>query len=147
MGAGAWAQARLPTRSRPTAANSVTVLGRVVEAGRVVGRFLRNGDVMWMTLLHRRRAYLDEAGASAQFLDVSGAAVPHAGPQPAHQLVDERSQRTLVGHSSLDSLGHQFVPLPVLLAVAVPGAGHQGTQGAHPAVYLEGASLVDDGLP
>src|SRR5262245_60069075 len=63
-----------------------------------VGRFLRNGDVMRMALLHRRRAHQDEAAAGAQFLDVPGPAVSHAGPQSPHQLIHEWRQRSLVGN-------------------------------------------------
>src|SRR5262249_4790156 len=76
----------------------------------VIRRFLRNSDVMGMTLLHRRRTHHDEAAARAQFLDVPCTAVTHAGPQSTHELVDERRQRPLVGHPSLDAFGHQFVP-------------------------------------
>src|SRR5947209_19558894 len=101
---------------------------------------------MWMTLLHRGRAHEDEARPGAQFFNVPGAAVAHPGPQPAYQLVDERGQGALVGHTSLDAFGHQLVPAVLALAVAVLGAGHHGADRAHAVVRLEAASLVDDEL-
>src|SRR5262249_56442082 len=83
---------------------SAAVRAGVVGAGTVVGRFLRNSDVMRMTLLHRRRAHLDEARLGAQLLDVPGPTIPHAGPKPADELVDERRQVALVRHAALDAL-------------------------------------------
>ena len=45
----------------------------------------------------------------AQLLDGSGSAITHASPQPADELVDERSQGSLVGHAAFDAFGDQFV--------------------------------------
>src|ERR1700732_2789767 len=64
----------------------------VFRAGAVVGRFLRNADVMRMTLLNGGRAHEDKAGPRAQLLNVPGAAIAHSRPQAAHQLIDERGQ-------------------------------------------------------
>src|SRR5260370_14838744 len=102
---------------------------------------------MWMTLLHRRLAHLDEARAGAQLLDVPGAAVAHPRPKSADELIDERGQRPLVRHPALDALRHQLVPPAVALTVAVLRAGDHGADGPHPAIHLEAASLVDDRLP
>src|SRR5262245_46035015 len=103
---------------------------------------------MRMALLHAGRAHQDEPRARAQLLDVPGAAVAHARPQPADELVDERPQRPLVGHPALHTLRHQLVPAgPAVLAVALLRAGDHGADRAHPAVDLETAPLVDDRLP
>src|SRR5262245_58015056 len=109
---------------------------------------------MRMTLLHRRGAHLDEARLGAQLLDVPGPTIPHAGPEPADELVDERRQVALVRHAALDPLGHQLAAVALrllLLAVGLPVAvartGHHRPDRTHAAVRLEAAPLVDDGLP
>src|SRR5262245_56026346 len=106
---------------------------------------------MGMALLHRRGADEDEARAGAQLLDVPGPTVAHAGPQPAHQLVDVRPQRPLVGHPSFDSFRDQLsgagpgaLTFAAALAVAVAGARHHRPQRPHAAVDLEAAALVED---
>src|SRR5262249_32008113 len=98
-----------PTRSSPSPRPLANVRIGVLRPGAVVGRFLRNGDVMRMALLNRRAAHLDEASPRPQLLDVPGAAVPHAGPQTAHQLVNERPERPLVGHAALHAFRHELV--------------------------------------
>src|SRR5438105_1488618 len=88
-GAGDWAPARAARKPAAHASASLAVVRRSVIRGSVIRRFLRDKDVMRMTLLHRRGAHLNEAGAGAQILDGPRAAVPHAGPQTPHQLSDE----------------------------------------------------------
>src|SRR5689334_8512061 len=107
----------MPPSSNPIALQIVRAAR--LAARTVIGRFLRNGDVMWMTLLHRGRAHHNEAAARAQFLDVPCPAIPHTGPQSTDQLIDERSQRSLVRHPSLDAFGHEFVAAALGLAIAV----------------------------
>src|SRR5262245_32504501 len=147
--------ARTKTRpARHAARRLYAVVAAVLGPRTVVGGFLRNGDVMGMALLYRGRADEDEARAGAQLLDVACPTVAHAGPQPAHELVDERRQRSLVGHASFDTLRHQLAaagggcfPAADPLAVAVAGAGHHRPERPHAAVDLEAAPLVEDRLP
>src|SRR5947209_19699950 len=101
---------------------------------------------MRMTLLHRGRAHQDKAGAAAQFFNVPRATVAHSGSKSAYQLVNERGQRALVRHPSLDSFGDQLVPCTDLLTITVLGPSHHGPQGPHAAVRLEAAPLVNDRL-
>jgi len=65
---------------------------------------------------------LDESRIRAQLLDGSCSAVPHARPQSAHKLIDERSQLALEGHASFDAFGNQFVGAAAL-ALAMSPAG------------------------
>src|SRR3954447_23476451 len=78
--AGCWAKAPPALRTRLRPRRLAAVRASVVAARAVVGRFLRNDDVMRMTLLHRRAAHHDEAAAGAQVLDIPAAAIAHAGP-------------------------------------------------------------------
>src|SRR5438132_12034496 len=97
------------TASSSTKAARLTAVRARVGRGRtVVWRFLRNTDVMGMTLLHRRRRHLDEAGAGAYFLDIPAAAVPQARPQSADQVVDEWGQLAFVGYPALNAFRHHF---------------------------------------
>src|SRR5690242_5113509 len=82
-----------PSRARLIAVRTA-IIGR-----RVIRSFLRNEDVMRMTLLHRRGADLNESSARPQFLNRSGPAVTHAGSQSTDHLLHEWTEQTLVGHS------------------------------------------------
>src|SRR5207249_221368 len=85
--------------------------GRV--RGAVVRRFLRNGNVMRVALLHTRRGHLNEPRLGSEFVEGPAAAVTHSGAQAADQLINEWGQLTLVGDAALDSFGHQFAfPVP-----------------------------------
>src|SRR5262245_36555979 len=108
----------MPARAAATARlNAIRV--SVLRTRRVIRRFLRNVDVMRMVLLHRRPAYLDEAGARPQLLHGLCPAVTHPGPQAADELVDELGQRALVWHAALDSFRHQLPGLRDLVALLV----------------------------
>src|SRR4051794_3264623 len=122
----------MPAASRTTLARRLAGFraGKICPRA-VIGRFLRDGDVMRMALLHTCRAHQNEAGPRAQLLNVASATVAHACPQSAYQLVDERRQWTLVRHSPLDSLGNQLVPRGGILPVAVLRAGHHGAERTH----------------
>src|SRR5262249_4568018 len=52
-----------------------------IELGRVVGRFLRDGDVMRVVLPHTGGRDFDESSFRAKFIDRFGAAVAHAGSE------------------------------------------------------------------
>jgi len=74
--------------------------------GTIVGRFLRNSDVMRVALPHTGSGDLDESRIRAQLLDRSRSAIPHTRSQSAHKLIDERSQRSFERHPAFDSFGH-----------------------------------------
>src|SRR5690606_18400754 len=89
----------------------------------VVGRFLGDLDVVHVRLADAGRGDLHEFGTRAQFVYGGAADVAHRGAQPAHQLMDHRHDRTLVGHAPLDAFRHQLVDVAVVvLEVAVAGA-------------------------
>ena len=87
--AGAWAEATgIPAASRQHVVSHVvrqvrrfgrSILAAVI-VGAVIGCFLRNGNVMRMTLSDARGCNLDESRFRTQFLDRVGSAIPHAGP-------------------------------------------------------------------
>ena len=83
----------------------------------------------------------DELGVLLQLVHRVAAAVAHTGLQAAHQLVDGVAGQSLVRHAALHALGDQL--LVALLEVAVLGAVVHGGQGAHAAVGLELAALVE----
>src|SRR5690348_9617948 len=87
--AGAAGASRLASARAATPVRLVR-LGRF-ELGRVVRRFLRNGDVMRMALPHTGRRDLYKSRLRAQLLNGSGARVSHAGPEAANHLIQERT--------------------------------------------------------
>src|SRR6266540_68491 len=82
-----------------------------------------------------------------QVLDARAPAVAHAGPQPAHELLDHGGEGTLVGDHPLDPLWDELLGARVvLLEVAVPRALLHGPHRTHAPVALEGAALAQDQL-
>ncbi len=70
--------------------------------------------------------------------------IAHGRAQPAHQLVDDRDDRALVRHATLDALGHELVGRCVgILEVAIRGALLHRAQRAHAAIDLVGAALIE----
>lgn len=55
----------------------------------VVRSFLRDNHVMHVTFAQPGGGYAHEPRALAQFLDGRAAAIAHAGPQSAHQLINQ----------------------------------------------------------
>src|SRR5690606_19426737 len=106
--------------------------------GGVIWRFLRNGNVMWMALPDASRCDPDEPRFRTQVFNGWSSAVAHACSKSPYQLVDERSERTFVGHASLDCLGNEFAIAPVIvdvaLAIAFLRSMNHGRQRPHAAV-------------
>ena len=88
----------------------------------------------------------DELGAGAHFVDRAAAAVAHGGAQAADHLIDDLGERALVRDHAFDAFRNELVDvaLVVVLEVAVGGTLAHGTEGAHAAVGLVGAALVED---
>src|SRR5216684_497373 len=143
---GVWART-LDKRSNQTKRALVSFCARLVGAARgVVRRFLRNENVMGMALPHRSPAHENEPGLGAQLFNIPRSAITHAGPQTAHQLIDERRQVALVRHPAFNPFGHELAGLVARLAIPFAGAGAHRADRTHAAIGLEAATLVNDEL-
>ena len=91
---------------------------------RIVGSFLGDDDVVRMALVDRGGGYLDKPGLGPEFVDGSGSAVAHAGPQAADELEDEFGEGALVRNTALDALGNELLSWRgfAVSAVLVPGS-------------------------
>src|SRR5215218_1961926 len=119
--------------------------------GSVVGRFLRDRHVVDVALAGARRGYPHQARLALERRDRGRAAIPHAGPQSAHELVHHHRDGTLVLHAALDPFGHQLLAaaaleIELVLEVPIAAAAAHRADRAHAAVLLEAATLVDDHL-
>src|SRR6185369_15958883 len=92
-----------------------------------------------------------ELRVARQVVERPRADVAHAGAEAADELLDDEGERALVGHAALDALGHELhaeLGALLVLHVAVPAAfalAHR-FEGAHAAIELVGAALVQDRL-
>src|SRR5262245_8522790 len=120
---GVWvcAETAPAAKSQPRA-RLIAVRAHRVGTRRIVRRFLRDENVMRVTLLHRRAGDREEPALGPQLFDRPRAAVAHAGLEAAHELIDKRRQMPLVRHSAFDSLGHELAGGRGRLAVAIAGA-------------------------
>src|SRR4029079_9843274 len=110
----------------------------------VVGRFLRDLHVVHVRLAHARRGDLHELRPGAHVLDGAAAGVAHARAHPAHELLDDRGRRSLVGNAALDALGHQLVGVVLrVLEGAVARALLHRADRAHAAVRLVRPALEE----
>src|SRR6185437_9918564 len=103
----------------------------------IVGCFLGDLHVVHVRFAHSRGRDLDELGAAAHLVDRRAAAVAHCGPYAAHELVDDRGERALVRHASLDAFGNEFFCRVVafsVLEITVARALLHRAQRSHPAV-------------
>src|SRR5882724_11052488 len=117
----------------------------------VVGCFFGDVHVVHVALAEAGGGDADEARLAPQVGQGAGPEVAHAGPQAAHELLHDEGQRAFVRHPALDSLRDElhaeFGALLVLeVAVAAALALAHGLEGAHAAVELVGAPLVQDRL-
>ena len=91
---------------------------------------------------------LDKLGLVLHVVNGGAAAVTHAGAQAAGHLVNDGHHRAFERHTTLNTLGHQFVGVRVagagLLEVAVCAALLHGAYAAHAAVTLVAAALEQD---
>src|SRR5215469_16168446 len=110
----------------------------------VIGRFLRDNDVVNVTFPQARGRDAQEAGALLKRADIVSAAVAHSGTESANKLVDQVSQRAFGSDPSFDSFRHQFAR--GILLVAVGGAFLHGALRTHAAIALERTALVEDGF-
>src|SRR5688572_19387076 len=100
-----------------------------------------------MALPQARGGDAHELRLGAQLVHGRAAAVAHARAQAAHQLIDEVGEAALGGDHAFDALRHEFVAvLDGPLAVTLLGALDHGAFGAHAAIGLVAAPLVDDGV-
>ncbi len=88
------------------------------ELGAVVGRFLRDGNVMGVALPHAGRRDLDEPRFRPQLLDRSWFRNNPCRPASRRQADRRTAERPLERHAAFDSFGHQLAGSPL---VAAPG--------------------------
>ena len=72
----------------------------------IIWRFLRNGDVMRMTLPYTRRRNLDKSRFASELFDRMCAAVSHPRSHTADELVNECTEGTFERNAAFDSLGN-----------------------------------------
>ena len=97
-----------PMRVRGMVVSLARVSNRTTQPALVVGRLVGDLDVVGMALLAAGCGDPHEPGPGAQRLEGGRAGVAHAAAQPAHQLVDDLSERAGVGHPTLDALGDEL---------------------------------------
>ena len=80
-----------------------------------------------------------------EILERGSADVAHAAFEATDELVGERTERTFVGDAAFDAFGDGFSTVARVLhdGIAV-GTGVHGTDGAHTAIRLEGAALIEN---
>src|SRR6185436_17270622 len=114
---------------------------------RVVGCFLGDRDVVGVGFPEAGSRDAHELSLGAELVDRLRAAVAHAGAEAADELVDEFAEAALEGDHAFDAFGDELgLVLDRALAVALLRAAHHGAFGAHAAVDLVAAALVDHGL-
>src|SRR5882757_8789549 len=103
----------------------------------VIRRLFGDLHIMHVALAHPGRGDLNELGARAQFLDRAAAAIAHCRSQSARELINDRSDRALVGNHAFDAFRHIFVEVSfVFLEVALSRAFLHRRQTAHAAIAL-----------
>ena len=110
----------------------------------VVWSFFGDDHVVYVTLAETGRGDSQEPRFFLKIFNVRCSAVAHACSQPAHELEYHLGKRTFVGNAALDTLGYEFAP--GFLRVAVGTALRHGAQGAHSAIALKRAALVENRL-
>ena len=79
-----------------------------------------------------------------EVLDVLATDVTHGGLQATGELVEDGRDWTLVGNLAFDAFRHELQRIAHFrLEVAIGRAAGHGTDGAHAAIGLEGAALVE----
>src|SRR5271154_5744642 len=76
--------------------------------GRVVRRFARDHYIVHVAFAETGGADTHKSRLLLQFGDGLAATISHAGPEAAHQLMNDHRYRTAVGDTPLDSFWHQF---------------------------------------
>src|SRR5262245_52204396 len=116
------------------------------SADAVIGRFLGDRDVVHVALAHASARDPHELRPRAHLLDVIAAGVAHRRPQPAGELVQDRNDAALVGHTTLDTLGNELLELrrrvlevPVARSLRL----RHRAEGPHAAVGLVRGALVE----
>src|ERR1039458_9281781 len=100
----------------------------------VVGRFLRDDDVVHVALAQAGGRDAQEARLGLQLGDAAGAAVPHAGAQAADHLIDQLGERPFGGHAAFDAFGNHFDV--GILGIAVVAGRSEERRGGKEGRYL-----------
>src|SRR5260221_604069 len=135
-----------PSLERPSGAEAplAGAPGACPSINMVVRRLLGDLHVVHVGLAHAGGSDLDELRLRAHLLDGAAAGVAHAGAKAAHQLLDDRGGRPLVGNAALDAFGDELVGVHLrVLEIAVARALLHRGDGPHAAIGLVGAALVE----
>src|SRR5690606_23710287 len=113
----------------------------------VVRRLFGDLYVVHVGFAHTGTGNADELRLDAHLVDAGASGVPHGSAQAAHQLVQDRRQRPLVGYATFDAFGHQLLGagtgvLEVTVSRTTTGIGHRA-QRAHATVGLVGTALEE----
>src|SRR5262245_43526598 len=111
----------------------------------VIRRLFDDGDVVHVALAHAGPCDANELRARAHLLDRAAPGVAHRRTQPACELVDDGTDRALVGHASLDALRDELLDLVggvLEIAVARTVARGHRAERSHAAIALVRAALV-----
>src|SRR5678816_1811751 len=112
----------------------------------VIGRFLRDDDIVDVGFLEARLGDLHEAGPFLEGGDVLAAAIPHAGAKTADQLGHQGRDAALVRHAPFDAFRYELFFFHLGLHITVLASLAHRADRPHAAISLEGAPLVQDGL-
>src|SRR4051794_12279776 len=78
------------------------------DSGAVIRSFPRDRDVVWVRLSQAGTGDLDHLHIALELWNRADATIPHAAAKPSNHLIEHIRNRTLVGHSALDPLGHHL---------------------------------------
>src|SRR5579885_3435578 len=93
----------------------------------VVRRFLGDDHVVHVALSETGRREAQELRLVLQLGYAARAAISHARPQTADQLINHFRNRTLVWHTALDSFRNQFAAALLCVAVGCAFCGRHST--------------------
>src|ERR1035438_8677076 len=133
----------------------------------IVGRLPGNDHIVDMTLAEAGAGDTHKLRFLLQFRDGAATQVTHSGAQAADELEDHGLERSAIGNAALDALRDKLGETILAgalaldyaftaqlgtgkiggaLEVTLAGALAHGCQGAHAAIALEAASLIENGF-
>src|SRR5580693_1558234 len=77
----------------------------------VIRRFAGDDHVVDVAFAQSRLGDADKFAALLKFFQSGGAAISHAAPKPADELIDETRERSLIGYLPFDAFRNAFSAL------------------------------------
>ena len=109
----------------------------------VIRCFLGDNNIVNMAFTHSGSGHFYKARLFPQVGKTATATVPHAGSQPADQLINIGFERSPVGNAADDSLRYQLVRIIlILLVISVLTAFFHCLDGTHAPINLIAAPLI-----